>query len=113
MNEAEEKDMASVEETEKVINIEDRKETDEAEEKETPVETDPNIARDWKIQLLLDAFYIRDVLSVQIDGTDPLDELIESLQDEIDEDGIAGTLQESAHEFWNRTQLLFGLLAGI
>ena len=76
-----------------------------------PVKTDPNPARDWRIQLLLDAFYIRDVLSVQIDGIDPLDDLIETLQGEIDEDGIAGALQESAHEFWNRTQLLFGLLS--
>jgi hypothetical protein len=92
---------------------EEKGDVEEAEEKETPVETEPNIARDWKIQLLLDAFYVRDVLSVQIDGTDPLDELIENLQGEIDSDGAAGTLQESAHEFWNRTQLLFGLLAGI
>ncbi|EEA26905.1 hypothetical protein TMatcc_004811 [Talaromyces marneffei ATCC 18224] len=89
-------------------------EADEAEEEEKPsAETDSNIARDWKIQLLLDAFYIRDVLSMQMDGTSPLDELIETLQGECDEDGIAGTLQEAAHEFWSRTQLLLGLLAGI
>ncbi|KUL91858.1 hypothetical protein ZTR_01312 [Talaromyces verruculosus] len=104
---------SKLEQLKKSASPEEESDADEAEEKETPVETDPNIARDWKIQLLLDAFYMRDVLSVQIDGTDPLDELIVSLQGEIDEDGTAGTLQESAHEFWNRTQLLFGLLAGI
>jgi hypothetical protein len=94
-------------------NTEEEKETDGAEEKESSAEPGLNIARDWKIQLLFDAFYIRDILSVQIDGTEPLDELIETLQGEIGEDGSAGTLQESAHEYWNRTQLLFGLLAGI
>lgn len=102
-----------LEQLKKSARPEENSDADEAEEKETSSETEPNIARDWRIQLLLDAFYIRDVLSVQIDGTDPLDGLIESLQGDIDEDGTAGTLQESAHEFWNRTQLLFGLLAGI
>lgn len=102
---------AKLEQLKSADSAEDKSDADEAEEKEPSVKTDPNIARDWKIQLLLDAFYVRDVLSVQIDGTDPLDELIETIQGEIDEDGIAGTLQESAHGFWNRTQLLFGLLS--
>lgn len=90
----------------------EKSEADGAEAKVTSAERDRDIARDWKIQLLLDAFYIRDVLSVQNSGTGPLDTLIETLQGEVDEDGTAGTLQEAAHEFWNRTQLLFGLLAG-
>lgn len=102
---------SKLEQLKSVDSTEDKGDADEAEKKEMPVKTDPNPARDWRIQLLLDAFYIRDVLSVQIDGIDPLDDLIETLQGEIDEDGIAGALQESAHEFWNRTQLLFGLLS--
>ncbi|EED19307.1 conserved hypothetical protein [Talaromyces stipitatus ATCC 10500] len=87
-----------------------------AEQESSATETNSSntvdMIRDWKIQLLLDAFYIRDALSVRADNTNALDELIEALQGEIDEGGkIAGTLQESAHDFWNRTQLLFGLLA--
>lgn len=71
-----------------------------------------NVLRDWKVQLLLDAFYVRDVLSPPSEGTDPLNEFIETLQGEIkDENGAVGTLQEAAHEFWKRTELLFGLLA--
>jgi conserved oligomeric Golgi complex subunit 1 len=70
------------------------------------------LVRDWKIQLLLDAFYIRDALSIPSDETDSLDKFIETLQGEIEEeDGTVGTLQEAAHEFWKRTELLFGLLA--
>lgn len=89
-----------------------KEETEEAKTTESDVSKTSDVVRDWKIQLLLDAFYIREVLSVQSDETDHLNGFIELLQAEIEEeDGIIGTLQESAHEFWKRTELLFGLLA--
>ncbi|OKL62690.1 hypothetical protein UA08_01406 [Talaromyces atroroseus] len=74
--------------------------------------TTPDLVRDWKIQLLLDAFYVRDVLSVPPDETEPMNKFIETLQGEVEEqDGAVGALQEAAHEFWKRTEMLFGLLA--
>jgi hypothetical protein len=69
-------------------------------------------ARDWKIQLALDAFYFRDALSIDSSKNDLLDGFLERIQVEVEDgDSIIGTLQESAHEFWKRTELLFGLLA--
>lgn len=69
-------------------------------------------ARDWKIQLALDAFYLRDALSIGDTKNDLLDGFIEKIQVEVEDgESIIGRLQESAHEFWKRTELLFGLLA--
>ncbi|KAH8695096.1 hypothetical protein BGW36DRAFT_298738 [Talaromyces proteolyticus] len=72
----------------------------------------PQDVRDWKIQLALDAFYFRDALSVVSEKNDLLDSFIEKIQVDV-EDGnsIVGRLQEAAHDFWKRTELLFGLLA--
>ncbi|KAL1970298.1 hypothetical protein VTN77DRAFT_5458 [Rasamsonia byssochlamydoides] len=69
-------------------------------------------SRDWKIQLLFDAFYLRDALSVEIGDAPNLNTVIEKLQDEIEKSNeIIEALQKAAHEYWKRTELLFGLLA--
>lgn len=95
---------------------EEKTANDTAESKEAPSKEDHpkalHNARDWKIQLALDAFYLRDALSIESTKNDLLDGFIEKIQVEVEDgDSIIGILQESAHEFWKRTELLFGLLA--
>lgn len=72
--------------------------------------------RDWKIQLLFDAFYLRNAFSLpSADGdaqADSLGSFVEKLQGDIETgDGISGSIQEAAHAYWTRTELLFGLVS--
>ncbi|KKA25381.1 hypothetical protein T310_0559 [Rasamsonia emersonii CBS 393.64] len=68
--------------------------------------------RDWKIQLLFDAFYLRDALSIEISDAPNLNTVTEKLRDEIEKSNeIIEALRKAAHEYWKRTELLFGLLA--
>lgn len=104
------KKSAAVQDDAEDADLKENLETAEPDQGNDSVKTD-NVG-DWKIQLLLDAFYLHDILSSNADNTDPLSSFIEKLQGEIETGaGIIGTLQESAHEYWRRTELLFGLLA--
>jgi hypothetical protein len=84
-------------------------EPDESQPDNSPIGND---LRDLKIQLLLDAFYLREALSVEAGETDALKAVIDKLRNEIEESSeIIETLQKAANEYWKRTELLFGLLA--
>lgn len=105
--------------------------------------SDPGLLRDWKIQLLFDAFYLQAALATTTntnpkekdkdkdigDGNgdgdsdkkqkekekDELVDVAEKIQDNLDSSGkekIANEVNKAAQEYWKRTELLFGLLAG-
>lgn len=76
---------------------------------------DATHARDWRIQLLFDAFYFRNAFSLPSadddQQTDSLGGFVEKLQGDVETgDGIIGSIQEAAHAYWTRTELLFGLV---
>ncbi|KAJ5280087.1 hypothetical protein N7478_005459 [Penicillium angulare] len=68
-----------------------------------------DIHQDWKIQLLFDTTYLANMLG---DPTTQLAGVVDRIQKSADPSAEAvKSIQESAAEYWKRTELLFGLLA--
>ncbi|KAE8354784.1 hypothetical protein BDV28DRAFT_130334 [Aspergillus coremiiformis] len=71
----------------------------------------PN-THDLKLQLYLDTAYLKNALAVKGSEHDPLGDVLEQLRGGLGSvDKVVRTMEQSAAEYWKRTQLLFGLLA--
>lgn len=69
--------------------------------------------RDLKIQLFFDTVYLKDIFAVKDLEHNKLADTVEQLRSSLDSDsdkGVSKTMEKSAHEYWKRTKLLFGLL---
>lgn len=68
---------------------------------------------DLKIQLFFDTVYLKDIFAVKDLEHNKLADTVEQLRSSLDsgsDKGVSKTMEESAHEYWKRTKLLFGLL---
>ncbi|EPS28609.1 hypothetical protein PDE_03555 [Penicillium oxalicum 114-2] len=71
--------------------------------------TNNEILREWKIQLLFDTYY----LATMLGDTSLLEGLVQRVRESVEPSPeMIKTIQKSAKEYWKRTELLFGLLAG-
>ncbi|KAJ5720960.1 uncharacterized protein N7483_008894 [Penicillium malachiteum] len=68
-----------------------------------------DVLRDWQVQLLFDSTYLANMLG---NPTTQLAGVIERIQNSMESDAATEKgIQKGAVEYWNRTELLFGLLA--
>ncbi|GKZ23826.1 hypothetical protein AbraIFM66951_004852 [Aspergillus brasiliensis] len=72
---------------------------------------DVDDAKDRKIQLYFDTVYLSDAFAVRDSERSQLAEVLDTLRSSLDLPAKATkNLEHAAHEYWKRTQLLFGLL---
>ncbi|KAN0077503.1 hypothetical protein V8E54_005807 [Elaphomyces granulatus] len=67
---------------------------------------------EWKVQLLFDTIYLHHALGTMESEQDELTGVIEELWSGVDPSRASGkNLEKTAHGYWKRTKLLFGLIA--
>jgi hypothetical protein len=83
--------------------------TTEKSETTSPGSDQPEALRDWKVQLFFDSLYLSQMLGER----NQLSSAIERAQKSSDANAeTVKTIKKLATEYWTRTELLFGLLAG-
>lgn len=81
-------------------------------EPESTTNTSEAHIRDCKIQIFFDTIYLKDTLSPKEMEHSQLAETVERLRGSLDsEERVVKNIEKTAHEYWKRTKLLFGLLA--
>lgn len=90
-----------------------KRDNDESEATNKDKDVSRSHLRELKIQLFFDTVYLKDTFAEKDQERNQLADAVEQLRHSLHSDsdkGVSKTMEKSAHEYWKRTRLLFGLL---